>query len=73
MVTLLSPWYAIVDDLIGGYAVGTKDAPASDTAYGGRHPTAIEVAHFTCENAARHIATLHNAWLDDLHALIGDR
>jgi hypothetical protein len=60
------PWYANVDDLIGGYRVGTVNAPASQSA------RAEHIGSFINEPNARYIATMHPevgkvlaAWLRD--------
>lgn len=56
------PWYAVVNDLIGGWAVSTVDAPLSDN-------SGLDIADFVSEDVARHIAALHNAWLGGLLTL----
>lgn len=58
--TLRVRWYAHENDLIGGWAVMNVDKPPSecDADAGER-----DVADFTNERTARHIADLHNAWL----------
>lgn len=53
-------WYAVVDDLIGGYLISTIDKPASQLDM----KTGCHVASFTSKENADHIAELHNAWLD---------
>lgn len=54
-------WYAVVNDLVGGWAVSTIDKPLSQL-----DPTASEgeLADFCSEEIARHIAELHNAWVE---------
>lgn len=56
----LETWYAVVDDLIGGWAVATRDCPASELVVGEGSPDR-EVACFVREEDAREIARLHNA------------
>lgn len=53
---LRKEWYAVVNDLIGGWDVSTHDGPASDE-------EGYEIASFTNSEAAKHIARLHNEWL----------
>lgn len=53
--TLAATWYAQPNDLIGGWCVMASDEPPSS---GGP-----EVADFSTERLARHIAELHNASL----------
>lgn len=45
-------WYAVVNDVIGGYCIKLEDVPASA---GG-----IEVADFMDQKIAEHIVELHN-------------
>lgn len=52
---LAATWYPQPNDLTGGWCVMTTDAPPSA---GG-----MDVADFTTEGIARHIADLHNASL----------
>jgi hypothetical protein len=54
---LRAPWRALPRDLIGGWCVKPVTVVAWDQ--GG------SVADFINETLARHIADLHNAWLDD--------
>lgn len=58
---LMAVWYPVVDDCIGGYAVSNVDKPVS-----GHDHDAGEgaIADFVDERVAKHIAELHNAWLD---------
>lgn len=44
-------WQAHEDQMIGGYAVSVLDAPG------------INIASFTGQDDAEHIAELHNTWL----------
>ena len=56
-------WYAVLNDLIGGYSVATVDKPDSlHNVYEGD----FEVGTFMTREAAQHIADLHNAWWDSL-------
>lgn len=50
------PWFAKPNDEIGGWCVMPTDKTPLE---GG----GLEVANFTTEEAARHIADLHNKWL----------
>jgi hypothetical protein len=54
--SMQSRWYARPNDLIGGWCVMPVDEPPS-----GGMP---EVADFIRQEAAGHIAALHNQWLD---------
>jgi hypothetical protein len=56
------PWYAIIDDLIGGWAVATIDLPTSQIE---RRLSEEFVVIDLCldEDVARHVAELHNARL----------
>lgn len=53
-------WYAQPNDLIGGWCVMPVDATPGVS-------NMPEVADFTTEQAARHIAFLHNQWLRNLN------
>ncbi len=54
-------WYAVLNDLIGGYSVATVDKPDSmHNVYEGD----FEVGTFMTREAAQHIADLHNNWWD---------
>lgn len=55
---LLVPWF-VVDDR---HVIAVDEGWPSQV---------IDVGLFACEDAARHIAALHNAWLHDLHMLTG--
>jgi len=57
---LTQKWRAQEDNLIGGWCV----TPAGDP----RTPAegAPSLADFSTEQMARHVAELHNNWLDDL-------
>jgi hypothetical protein len=54
------PWYATINDLIGGWSVSNVDKPASlrDHREGD-----VAVADFMEKRCARHIVSLHNASL----------
>lgn len=52
---MTNKWYARENDTIGGWCVMPIDAPPSSGIF--------DVADFTTEDAARHIAKLHNDWL----------
>lgn len=55
------PWYVVVDDVVGGWAVATVDEPVSAfLGYG--HGRAIADG-FWDEGHARHVVELHDAWL----------
>lgn len=52
-------WYAVPNDLIGGYTVATVDKPDSlHNVYEGD----FEIGTFMTLETAQHIAELHNAW-----------
>jgi hypothetical protein len=53
---LTSRWYAMPDDVIGGWCVMPTEKPPS---LGG-----FQVAEFVSRELAEHIAELHNAWLE---------
>jgi len=53
--SMTSRWYARPDDLIGGWCVMPVDEPPS--------AGMPEVASFIMQEAAEHIAFLHNQWL----------
>ncbi len=60
-----SYWYAMPNDLIGGWCIVPIRLPPSSGV--------IEIADFLDEQFARHIAALHNAWWrnqqDPLHLI----
>lgn len=58
-------WYAVVDDLIGGWNVATVDKTAAEIHPGTKEAPSGEytVACFMDEDTARHVADLHNAQL----------
>lgn len=54
-------WFAVVNDLIGGWSVSNVDKPSSDTdSTNGEY----EIGCFLSEGIARHVAASHNDWLD---------
>lgn len=53
---LLARWYVRANDTIGGWAIMPMDEPPSSGC--------LEIADFVSEEHARHIAALHNYWLD---------
>lgn len=58
---LTERWYAVVNDLVGGWCVATVDMPLSEF---GSSSTATFVGDFLTEGIARHVADLHNASLE---------
>jgi hypothetical protein len=52
-------WYAVVNDLIGGYNVANVNKPESQT---NPQNGEFEIGCFMSEGSAKHIAELHNAW-----------
>ena len=56
-------WYAVVNDLIGGYVVSNVDKPCSaiDSRKGSGE---WQIADFMDEKTARYVADLHNFLLD---------
>lgn len=57
ILTLRAKWYAKPNDLIGGWCVMDTDATPGES----NRP---EVADFTSERMANHIAYLHNDWVE---------
>ena len=53
------PWFVVVDDLIGGFAVSNVDKPTSEI----DRPDLV-ITDFIDEAAARHVVELHNSWLE---------
>lgn len=54
-------WYAVPEDLVGGWACANVDLPASQIDVGNAdHRVGVETWG---ERTARHVAELHNAWL----------
>ncbi len=52
------PWYAVVNDLIGGWSVATRDVPCSELRI--NQGKDFELGCFLDEAIARDIAELHN-------------
>lgn len=52
-------WYAVVNDLIGGWCIHTADVPCSELRYLD-HDDHREIATFTSQADAEYIAALHN-------------
>jgi hypothetical protein len=52
-------WYAVDNDLIGGYAVATVDKPESEHNV---YEADYTVGTFMTKRCAEHIADLHNQW-----------
>jgi hypothetical protein len=50
-------WRAQQDDLIGGWCITDADDPRTPA------EGAVTVADFVSEDAAKHIAELHNEWM----------
>lgn len=56
------PWYVVVDDVVGGWAVATVDEPVS--AFLGIRREGRAVADgFWDKDHADHVVELHNDWL----------
>jgi hypothetical protein len=56
---IIQKWYVNIDDLIGGFDIGTVQAPASQS------HAAENIAWGLHEHIAQHIVRLHNEWLDE--------
>jgi hypothetical protein len=54
-------WYPVVDDCIGGWAVSHVDKPVSEHDH---DEDECSLADFVDEGMAKHIAELHNVWLE---------
>ena len=52
---LLGKWYAVVNDLIGGWCVATRDVPASQLQPG------EELMDTGSEAIAKYVVAMHNA------------
>ncbi len=61
-------WYAVPNDLIGGWAVATDDVPPSEHS---RENGIVAVADCMDEPTARHIAALHNEALAEAGLTLG--
>jgi hypothetical protein len=55
---MFAPWYAVANDMIGGWCVVSRHPAPPSTGN-------IEVASFIDELFAIHIAALHNTWLTE--------
>lgn len=55
-------WFVVVDDLVGGKAIGTADRPVSQYT-----PDETIIANFINEGFAGHMVMLHNVWLAERH------
>lgn len=53
------PWYAVVNDVIGGWAICNVDKPCSQQSINPEDGE-IEIADFIQEDVARYIVRLHN-------------
>lgn len=56
------PWYVVVDDVVGGWAVATVDEPVS--AFLGYGEGRAVADGFWDKDHAEHVTRLHNEWLD---------
>lgn len=55
-------WFAQPDDIVGGWCLMNVDKRPSQA----RHRAGEwQIADFLSENAARHVAELHNRWLEE--------
>ena len=59
-INLRAKWYAQPNDLIGGWCVMPVDKTPGEA-------NIPEVADFTTEELAKHIAMLHNNWLRGIY------
>jgi len=62
--TMVVEWYAVINDLIGGWALSTTDEPVSSG-------SGLYIGDFMCEDTARHIAAVHNTCLYSARSLVG--
>jgi hypothetical protein len=62
--TLLRRWYATPDTEIGGWVVTTSPKPYDQQDH---RLGELAAANFVGEGLARHIAEIHNVWLDRCH------
>jgi hypothetical protein len=63
---LYSRWYAVIDDTIGGWSISNvNESVANLNPYEGR----FELGSFMTEVEAKHIAYVHNCWLDSVIAM----
>lgn len=59
------PWYAVENDLIGGWMVATADLPASELRFDG-----YGIAEYASREDAEFICALRNAWEEIAQALL---
>lgn len=62
MEVLEQKWYAVKNDLIGGWCIRLEDTPPSS---GGP-----EIADFMNEDVARYIVFLHNQALEEIKSIM---
>lgn len=55
-------WYAVENDLIGGWSLTNADRPCSQLV---REDGEHEIASFVEERMARHMAAIHNGFIED--------
>ncbi len=60
---LTVPWYPVVNDLVGGWALATADLPLSEIDTRGRE--VVVVAELADEAIARYVARLHNTTIGE--------
>lgn len=53
------PWFAVIDDTIGGWSISLVDKPVSKL-NPVRNPREITIGDFLTEELARYIVELHN-------------
>ncbi len=63
---LTVPWYPVVNDLVGGWAIATADLPLSEIDT--RTREVLIVGEFASESLARNVAQLHNAAIAEVTA-----
>jgi hypothetical protein len=51
------PWYAVENDLIGGWCIMPIDAPPSSGI--------PDIGDFLTQEIAQHVVDLHNEWLEN--------
>lgn len=56
-------WYAVVDDLIGGYSISNVNKTTSNADH---FKGEYDFASFIDRDVAQHMVDLHNAWWDQL-------
>lgn len=65
-------WYAVVNDLVGGWCVRTSQLPPSQAPGHPDHDGSVTVGEFLDERTAVYIATLHNVMVEQLRQLDAD-